>query len=615
MANFCFSQIAGTSILLSVICGTMSAILAFLATATFNPIFDPKFAPIVVQIANEYFHQPSRLIVEMTNDPYSVFASEAIKGHNALVTVQKLPLPPVDSIKEIMNGKFDFILFLGPPQKNETGAWAGIRWNPGGRVIVVTQGSAARALEIISLTWQRTRTESVLVAAINNEDLELYQWSPYRIGECSNVMTVDLLNTWKNGKFTRNNSFYMNRQLSSLNGCDLLFSTADMYPFVFENYTAGIEIKLLHLLAASFNFSPHLVAIPETMSIYSAKIFNGTDWVFSGPWKMLYEHKLDIVFAGLTAHIDRYAASTPVFPHMMENVVWTVPAPRILSPIQNTFRALSPSSWFLIMLSLLLGSFAVYMTRDPKCLTYRICFFYTLGTLLNSTPSSKTSNWHLRIITTGIIILAMHFFIAYQSTLIILLTTPILEKPYKSLKDVMDANLTCYSYSAGSRLLLLQQDEDIPRIFYTMNGSIRNYFHEIAYNRTAYLLMPETPTNVFAWGEFEDDNERNLLSQLKSPFMFLPVSFFMAPSHPLASRISEKILQMVDCGLVDFWKDFTMHTKYTTARQHIRKLQPLSINHLMGAFAVVLVALAVSVIAFVIEVLANKFARRLKKPE
>lgn len=589
----------------------MSALLAFVATASLNPVFVPKFAPVIVGVANEYLNHPSRMIFEMTRDPFSVFASEAIKGHNALVVVQKNTVPPVDHIKKTMNGKCDFLIFLGPTNEAPS-EWQKLRWNPGGRILIVAQADAARALKIIQNIWAVARTHNVLVAAINKDALEFYQWSPYRIGECRNVETVDSIDEWRNGKFTRNASFYMN--FSSLNGCDLLFTATEVYPYVLQNFTNGVEIHLLKLLAASFNFSLRYVPIPKSENFFGVKIFNGTDWYFSGPLKMLYEQIVDLAFTGMTATIDRYEASSPVYPHMMENIVWTVPAPVVLSPIQNAFGALSPSSWFLIILTLFVGSIAVFMTQDPRCFTYGKSFFYTLGTLLNSMPPFKTSGWYLRIITAGIIILAMHFFIAYQSTLIVLLTTPILGEPYGTLKDVMDANLTCFAYSAGIRMLQLEHDEkNTPTSFYMVNGSVNDYFHGIAYKRDSYLLMPEISSNYLSWRKYLDENGRNLLARLKAPFMVLPISFYMAPGHPLAPLMDKKILQMVDCGIVDYWNDLTKQVKFTTGDQQQRKLQPLSYHHLAGAFAIVVAALTVSLLIFIIELLLGKSKKKANK--
>lgn len=579
--------------------------------------FSTDLASVIVNVTNTYFKQSNRFVLDLSGNRDRDFFNLVLMGHNALVVAQEPPLPPVEVLRKVLTDKCDTCLLLptrgqGPTPRLD---WDVLRWNPGGRVLVVAECNQQRAELIIRNVWLSSRTKNIVVAAMEETSIRFYAWTPYRVGECRDVKTVDLVDEWKDGKFVRNAAIFA-QNLTTLNGCELLVTATHVLPYAMNNFTEGLEVRILQLLAAHYNFTPRYVFVPPGDNFYIAKMGNDSPWEYHGAFKLLYSQQVDMAFSGISAQIDRYASSLPLYPHLVERIVWIVPTASVLSPVENAFHVFSTQLWFVILLSLAVASVAVFVTRDVRAPDYRDSFFYTLCVMINGMAPFRTRSWHLRIITMFVIVLAIHIFVAYQSSLIFLLTASILDEPYEDVEELVDGGLTCYVYSAAVRLMLQVSDAStiVPPNFQELRN-IDKSFDQVAYERSAYVLFPETPSHFLLFRNYEDSKGRSLLLDLPDPFMVLPISFYMSPGSPLADLFNSKVQQIVECGIADYFSDRIQHSVDRVDKRHQveeEQLKPLSLQHLLGAFVVLAVVLIISTLVFIAELLTAAYFRGKK---
>lgn len=148
--------------------------------------------------------------------------------------------------------------------------------------------------------------------------------------------------------------------------------------------------------------------------------------------------------------------------------------------------------------------------------------------------------------------------------------------------------------------LIYYESEDPARFFQT---SINDYGDE-SLNQT---LDPNFKGAILkTYNEILDKNLENFPNYsyrtMLKPFVSAPTVFFFRKNFYLIDAINKHIVALQSAGLIEYW---TYKEQYHESRLKVRNWHPspikLEINHLMIAFHILAVGLALALVSFVAE--------------
>ncbi|KAF5301870.1 hypothetical protein FQR65_LT08702 [Abscondita terminalis] len=143
-----------------------------------------------------------------------------------------------------------------------------------------------------------------------------------------------------------------------------------------------------------------------------------------------------------------FKSGTFTFPFYYDDVVWSVPIPNRIPPPVVLKLVFKPTLWLLVIVSLILTSFAwwlvakIFKENIWNNLDDTILDVYSI-TMLGSS-SDVPIKWAMRYAFLSYVIYAIHIQTAFTSNLTQILTIPKYEPHIKNLKDLADSNLPIF---------------------------------------------------------------------------------------------------------------------------------------------------------------------------
>lgn len=339
-------------------------------------------------------------------------------------------------------------------------------WNPHANFIlyvdiaIFTEEEKIHLLrQIFAISWKFWIANLIVFLPDIGLGQRISTWFPFDEGNCGHqdVEIVNLGMCLLNSTLSPNNINYFPVKVPlNLKQCPVRIGTVVWPPLVlppkiieddesFVDFQHGIEIEMIRTIADHANFTPKFRTFKKQENwgdIYSNT--NGT-----GMLGLLLEEKIDISIGGFTPNFKRHTVFDFSHQYMQEAITWIVPAPNVIPTWQSLFFVFDHSTWALFVVIYLIVAVVVWLLGRKRLATEEhYAYRYSRNTPLtvlaimlgnNATPFPKTKV--LRFIMIFWSFYCLHWFVAYNSSLISVLTRRSNYNQFKDAKDILESGI------------------------------------------------------------------------------------------------------------------------------------------------------------------------------
>lgn len=481
-------------------------------------------------------------------------------------------------------------------------------WNSRSKILIYSRGNEKIAKMILKKIWDIGRVANAIVA-VKEDCLKFYTWAPYQKTDCSEVENIQIL------KFSE---LFVKTHLTNLNGCKIFVTTSALPPYVFDpdpgtyQYTKGVEVLVMKTIAEYFNGVPeYLYKVTSTGSNWISKGKNGT---LAGALGMLARYEVDVGFSCLMLNYERYLHADFLVSHVEDDIVWFVPTPRPKIDINGMLFALDGFMWFAIFLtSTIAGIYLHYRENSRSALDT------SMKILAAYFHFPVKTNIRLPIVL--VYFAGLHTITSYSSWMSVNLMKETTEKPIKTLKEAVDANLLIYLLPSLVDYYNKTDFELWERILkpgqFAYNVYLYSRVDEIATKKSAVLLFARLPALYYIGKHHRDHNGIPKVEYIKPRFLPGKLTFYLSPGNPLTPYFNKKMMQIVESGLTSFWINSYVNSsvKITNEISYQEGNKPVTIKNIQAGFWYYITLIIISVFVFICEVIYGYVTRISCKKE
>lgn len=516
---------------------------------------------------------------------------------------------------------------------NKNGMYKLFLWNPRARYIFYSSFTEDPNLEeFVQLLWYHYMINAVVL--IPSSNLSIYNiFSFFPFSSCGKNFSAKLLDKCNDGVFEVNENLYPNKLPNVLPGCLIKICIQIRPPLVIApvnfstdpkntvEITEGIELEMIKVLGKFVNFS---MQFDSRTAQYNWGIVS-PEGNATAAMKLILNRNVDLGIGGFGAVKERYMYSDHTIEFYTENVAWCVPRAQLAPRWKNLFYVFTVTAW--------LGMFATYAVIASitwlmgQCNPKEISAYFILknsiislySTFLGVSASTLPKKDSIRISFYFWLIFCLHFISVYQAKLVGVLLSPSYENQLSTIEEMVDSKLEHDIISSHTRLIQNSKDYRLDKILSSIKicPDVDECLYRIAYKRDLAFLIMKTFAEFKAL-KFRNSNGEPLLFYI--PYIVLSNKWYMTKGYPLRDRFDTLILRLRDSGLLNKWqKDIENKYLYkslmTLSKNNDEQI--LTISHMQGAFAILLIGLLFSFFVFLnehlIDCLKNKTKIRQQK--
>ncbi|XP_058458991.1 uncharacterized protein LOC131435082 [Malaya genurostris] len=524
-------------------------------------------------------------------------------------------------------------------------------WNPLAQVVVLfTSEMTPLVFEIeVRNALQKLFENSVLnvnvmVQRYNTSVLEVWTWFPYENGECAdNIAKIRLIDECEYAEVpiedqseTENETKVLPDELETLwtfrekhffsdfgpkipkdyNYCPLMISTVVWEPFVVGNESIiekGLEVLMIEAITARMKLTPVYKVIDPVRATARITADNQT-----GFYADLIQRRTDVMIGGLYENpISRKLLSSSI-PYYQDELTWCVPTARHAPKWLNVFIIFNIWTWLAAIFIVFVGAAVIYyFNRIEKKYpdNYTWMALQSLALSLSVYAHYWPSKFSTRCFLIGYMIYGLHWNAAYHSFLISVLTRPRFETQIGSVDDAI-ANGFQFVGAENSMVHFDKPDSSSKHIasVYKVCQNMDDCLAQLHSERLLAVAISRAHSqNSKSIGEAEIfcfDRTNNI--QTYSVGMMVKKDFHLLP------KINDLIRRISESGLLGKWQVESNKIRIdedlddsdggaagsAEGGGHGGDGQiVLKLDHIEGAFILLFVGLALSVVAFIGEVL------------
>lgn len=318
------------------------------------------------------------------------------------------------------------------------------------------------------------------------------------------------------------------------------------------------------------------------------------------------------------------AAAEVVYPHTDDSTGWIVAAPPAAHNLVVITSVFSGFVWFFVSLVFvsLTVTIALLNFYSSTSLSFVSTFYLSLIHSWALFLDQYIPRRHTHFLYSLLLAICLGYCLvintAYRSSLVTALTTETSGKWFDTPEEVIAAGQTAFIWKSG--FTSFNDSAKTEEFWKTVLQPGRHAFiqnlvdslREVANKRQGLLLCPVNYCFSLIRDSFMGSDMKPRLVFLKKRDNRFPVAFYMSPGSPLQPVMNERILWMVEGGLVVHWFHLIDHrTRLRIASKHRATKIPLEKNngprkltvlHLKPVFFLLLASLPFTVCLFLVEI-------------
>lgn len=527
-------------------------------------------------------------------------------------------------------------------------------WNTRGRFVVMFLDrnlSTVNAVpeeqtlirNILGELWENDVVNAIVVAPSVHTNkpatLDVHTWFPFAEDHCRGpVNRTVILDQWitdSKSRFDKNINLFPDK-LSNLHGCIVRASTFTYVPLVFPmnerdsnitHYTEGLEIRVLHTIARELNFTVKF--LPENNH-------NVSKWW--GMYEEVSNKQTDVGFMATPQTVRSIGNRDHSVWYLKETIRWFGPRAKPSAQWKSLIIIFKPLMWLSVLIvyficSLIFWLLAKVNSAVKEHVTYTnafMCFLQTFSMILGEAVCVRPHTWYVRLFFIIWVFYCLLINTAYQSSLISVLTDPRYEPIVDTVQKLLDSGMSYgfvwrfhYWYNLTNDSLsntILNNFIPCPKLDVCLRRIASEQDFAICGGESHLLYLSQTKYSTFGIPSILPFSE-----EVTSIF----VTMFFRRGSVFLESFDRVIYRVVESGIIQkFWTDIRL--------RHIGNIDEdgdkddegeadgdgalavvLTVQHLQGAFILLLLGLACSLAMFITELLyfsfrESRFFPRLK---
>lgn len=451
----------------------------------------------------------------------------------------------------------------------------------------------------------------------NSETLCGSQFYTIEIDKCINGNLIN----------TKTHYFKYRHNIKNLN-CTTNVITMPYEPFVI-NETKGIEMEILHLLGNLYNIKFNINLISEATD-WGEKMENNT---WNGPLDRVYKDNM-LGVGNIRKNIDYMRDFDFTYDYYTESMVWIVPIAEPVPKWRVLFVIFNIYVWIIYITSIFLFGIIFWLVsyrNSNEYTNYRqFSNAFLTSFRISITNSTKSPKYDLtRTFFNAFAIFSIIISAVYTSSLIVYLKSPIASYQIQTTQDILQSNLGIGGLSITKQLFNMssntnRQDNteanEIFQRFQTIDDNEKdtvNYWLDLV---GKYRNMTTISSRFYVNYQLAIGNNvtttadgKDLIYVCeKKPLMYYTLSIVMKKGSPFRRLFNTKIREIVEAGLIQ-----NIIKKYQTIidnkddyfdellTNNQQSGKPLTLDHLQGAFVIIIFGYLFAVILFISELFAK----------
>ncbi|KAJ9598190.1 hypothetical protein L9F63_011128 [Diploptera punctata] len=487
-------------------------------------------------------------------------------------------------------------------------------WNPRARYVIVTtiapRGSHLRDVVINSFltiaSYKNIYNIIVLMPeasrGTDKASLNIFTWFPYTSSSnCGSkvhrrVLLDQFVPSGNKTSLLSNANLFPSKFHNNFYKCPIEFFIQHWPPLTITTnasngameYVDGLEIRILRLVSELTNFKIIVSGNPDT---------------FEG------------LFGAVWMEPEASVGVDSTWPHFKGATTWFVPRERQVPQWQSLIKIFGTSVWVFVLACYISASFTFWLTANCHSKKKNSSYTQIGVVLMNSLSTILCHPVHLKPTT------ALHqaFFVlwiffcmvinnAYQSSLIGILAQPGYLPPILNMKDLLESGIDLAIQNHTENVL--KEYGTILPVDHILDSSIKCNPQDMGYclNRLSY------DSNIAVLGGRIGIEFRGYVNYTyNGKPLFVPfhdnvregyMTFYFKKGHLLTESFSIIVMRLHDAGIIARWVE-DIRMKYG---KHFNKILSgkgfyvLTLNHMQGAFQLLLLGVVASVVCFSLEI-------------
>jgi hypothetical protein len=357
--------------------------------------------------------------------------------------------------------------------------------------------------------------------------------------------------------------------------------------------------------------------------MWPVRLENGS---WTGVLGEVFDKKADVAFTALSINLERFTYFDVTKVYYFSGLLWVVPCAEPFERVTSISRVFSASLWLLTLVVIILSagfmySVSIWFTKFIKeadhYRTISDCFYNVWATFLGISVPRMPVTDHLKIFFVMLVWYSLAISTVFQAFLTSYLIEPGFQKQITSLDDLIESGLE-YGYYPGIDVLL----SDMPdwRLKEILSNRIPCYDNacvERAIERKDFAALSDTLyTEYMKASAGYDRYGRSAVCSFGQESKVRHLAMFLEKGSFLTEDFNRAIDVAVEAGMNNFWwKNIldTLRSKVVSVEGHtlMDDYTVLQLEHLQGAFYLLLLGYFLAFVAFIGEILHNKLLAKI----
>ena len=509
-------------------------------------------------------------------------------------------------------------------------------WNPRARYIVVsTTAPVSRHGQhaiVVSILKHFSTSDILNVILLiqepvqrNNSEISseppaidiftLSQHTPART--LSEVLDFTFVDRWVSEEggtcvgFRNNTILFRSQPITDMRGRNVAMTYIEWHPLVISSdrnhsamskrYIDGIEIRLMKTVAEHTNF---------TIEFRRLKRFITGQGYFGAQW----------------FETDRLIDSDATWTHFTGAVTWFVPRERPIPRWQSLIKIFNPSFWLVVFLAYVLGSLIFWVLGnthpgEKETASFRdiiLVFMNALGMMVSESVPKKPKHIRSQIFFFLWFLHCMQINNAYQSSLVGFLTNPGFLPRINDIDNLLESGLELGIQNGSQRYFSDASDPRNKRILKSyIECNDDNYdmcLERMAYEGDLAVAGGRVGLEFLAHTKYRKDG-KPLYVPFKDSIQQGHMVIYLRKGNILLERINSIVLRLQNAGIINKWvkdirRKFGKHFNNALLED---EFCVLTLEHLQGAFYLLLLGMLFSITVWFLEIIHHFFGLRCIK--
>jgi hypothetical protein len=477
----------------------------------------------------------------------------------------------------------------------------------------------------------------------HNNDLEAdkyemkigaYTWFPYQNPKsCHHVEDITLIDTWLTeggGKFVHNARFFSPKIKNDLNGCPIRVASFHFPPAMASiirtpadgsgpdkrTYEEGPGISLFYTVAKAMNVTAVFIEPPR--NLWGVVYENGSSDGITG---QIASNLADISNVPSPMDFTRITVIDYTIPYHWDAYIWWVPCAKPFPKWKNVTRVFSLPLWLVDLASIITAAFfmlAIGKNFQNNSVYREIssCLAASWAVLLGVSVSVMPRSDSLRVFFIAWVCYSLAINTVFQAYFTSYLIDPGLQHQISSMDEIMDYKIELGGYKFLRAYLKTFDDPQINIITarFTEVETRESALKRIATQKDLALLDVASAAEWYINSKYVDKNGKRMVCSVNERFMPAIAAWQVKKGSPLTGRMNRILRRLFESGLIGFWvrterQLALMKAAYGRRSSSDDEYCDLSMEHLQGAFYLLLLGHLLSTMVLLVENLSNSASR------